>query len=244
MILSNSLKVLLVFLFLNIFLPFSQAGVKFFQTSKMNSNGTISITFTYGTNTASISKSNNIVGSLPFTAEGVKEYFAFPTGEIKKTIVYKDPNDANNTNVTVDIIAKDFSKITSAKALAGIKIAFSKSDSGNIFSWLVPETFMKSNSIDTYQFILTVDGQFKSSNTAIKNNQCEWYIFKDKIFPGGAYFLATYNLNQNTGVSTDTSKNTSDKGKSCGLFGLELPILLVAGAFLSRMNRKKSNVSR
>jgi len=236
-------KVLFVFVILisNIYIPISHASVTFFQTSKVNSNSTMTITITYGAKESEIKKSNNIIGSLPFTAETVKEYFSFPGGEIKKSAIYKDQKDASITNVTVDLFVKDLSKLTSSKALNGIKIGYSKSDTGIVFSWLIPNSFMQTNSVDTYQFLLTVDGELKSSNGIIKDKVCNWYIYKDKMNPGGAYFLTTFKANPNPISSGDTPKDTTSKGneKSCGLFGLELPLIMLLGLIFNKSLKRK-----
>ena len=105
---------------LAIFASASPAAVKFNQSNKVNTDGSISITFTYSANTADIK--NGMIGDLPFTEELVKEYFSFPSGEVKKVIVFKDKTNPNLSLVTVDVTAKDISKISGAKALSSIKV--------------------------------------------------------------------------------------------------------------------------
>ena len=238
MIYGKSLKVILIFLILNSFIPLSQAAVKMYQSCKVNNDGTVLMSFTYSANTAEITKGNNLIGNLPFSNETVKEYFSFPTGVIKKTAIYKDPANPNMTGVSIDILANDYSKVISAKALNGITIGWVKKDTGTVFSWLIPNSYMQTNSIDTYQFLLSTGGEIKSTNGLVKDNTCNWFIYKDKIDPKGAYFLATLKLDQSLASPQDTSKN-NNSGKSCGLFGLELPILLLGGLVISKQLKKK-----
>lgn len=217
----------------------SLASVKFYQESKVNNNGTVTLTFTYSANTSEIK--NNFIGSLPFTKELVNEYFACPTGVIKKNLVYKDPNNANSTIATIDLLVSNLREASKCKALSGITAGWGQMDTGTVFSWLILPAFMQNNSVDTYQFLLSTEGQIKSTNGLIKDNVINWYIYKDKIDPKGAYFLATLKLNPSASTKSDTSKgNTSGQdGKSCGLFGLELPILLLGGLVISKQLRKK-----
>lgn len=239
---TTALKSILIFLFLNVFISTSFGSVKFFQSSTVKGNGSIAITITYSANETEIKKGNSLIGNLPFTAEKVKEYFSIPSGEIVKTSIYKDPKDANITNVSINLLVKDINKISNAKALNGLRTGYVKSDSGYVLSWLIPTSFMQSNSVDTYQFLLSVDGAIKSTNGVIKNNVCSWYIFKDKMNPNGAYFLATLNPDPSKIVKNETETTTNPSGekeKSCGLFGLELPLILLTGLVISGKYRRK-----
>jgi hypothetical protein len=234
----KTLKVSLLFLIFNIFIPHSQASVKFYQSCKINNNGSILMNFTYSANISEIKKGNNLIGNLPFSNETVKEYFSFQGGAIKKTAIYKDPSDPNITGVSIDILASDYVNITKAKALNGINLGWMKKDTGTVFSWLVLPSFLDNNSVDTYQFLLSTEGDIKSTNGLVKDNTCNWYIYRGKIDPKGAYFLATLKLDQSLASPQDTSKN-NNSGKSCGLFGLELPILLLGGFVISKQLKKK-----
>lgn len=231
-----AIKYILIFLFLNIFISSSKGSVKFFQSSKVRGNGSLSMTITYSAKESEFKGNNNLIGNLPFTTELVKEYFSIPSSEIKKTSIYKDPNDATITNVSIELIVMDINKIANAKALSGLRPGYVTSDSGHIFRWLIPTSFMQTNSIDTYQFLLSVDGDIKSTNGVLKNNVCSWYVFKDKMNPNGAYFLATVNPDPSKMPKTESVTENNPSGgeeKSCGLFGLELPFILLTGLVLS-----------
>lgn len=228
------LKVTYISVFLLILTGYSNAAVKFYQSSKINNNGSISITFTYSAPESEVRSNNNIIGNLPFTVDKIKEYFLCPTGEIKKALAYKDQTDPSLMSATVDIIVKDFSKIPSSKALNGIKVALGKTDSGMVYSWLVPTSFMQANSVETYQYLLSSEGDIKSTNGQFVDKVCRYFVYKNKMDPAGAYFVTTYIPGKTeTPKNTEATNTGSDKpegsGKSCGLFGFELPLILLIG---------------
>jgi hypothetical protein len=238
------LKFTYISVLLLILTGYSNASVKFYQSSKINNNGSISITFTYSAPESEVKSNNSLIGNLPFTADKIKEYFSCPTGEIKKALSYKDQTDPSLMSATVDIIVKDFSKISSAKALNGIKIALGKTDSGMVYSWLVPTSFMQTNSIETYQYLLSSEGDIKSTNGQLVDKVCRYFVFKNKMDPAGAYFVTTYlpgkvETPKNTETNTTGSEKPEGSGKSCGLFGLELPFLLLLGFVHTYKKRNK-----
>lgn len=222
----------------------TNASVKFYQSSKLNNNGTLSITFTYSAPESEVKTGNNMIGNLPFSVDKIREYFTVPTGEIKKALSYKDQNDPNLLTATVDIVVKDFSKITSAKALNGIKISLGKTDSGMVYSWLVTPAFMQTNSVETYQYLLSAEGDLKSSNGQIVDKVCRYFVYKNKMDPAGAYFVTTYipgkvESQTSSGTNNTGSEKPEGSGKSCGLFGYELPFVLFLGFIYSFKIRKK-----
>jgi len=227
-----------------VFTGYSNASVKFYQSTKTNNNGTISITFTYSAPESEVKSNNGMIGNLPFTVDKLKEYFLCTTGEIKKALAYKDQTDPNLMTATVDIVVKDFSKIPTAKALNGLKISLGKTDSGMVYSLLVPPAFMQTNSIETYQYLFSSEGEIKSTNGQLVDKVCRYFVYKNKMDPAGAYFVSTYIPGKSeTPTSTGTNTTGNDKpegsGKSCGLFGIELPFILLIGLVLSYGTRKR-----
>ncbi len=249
-------------------LVFFQAGltfgaVKFYQSSKVHSNGSISITFTYSAKESDIK--NNMIGSLPFAIEEVKKFFSSPVSEIKKSLVYKEPSDKSISSVTIDIDLRDINKITEISGLNNFKSGWLKSDSGMVFNWLIPASFMQTNLIDTYQFVIAFDGKIISTNGIIRDNTCNWYVFGNKINPGGAFFVTTvsatdFNKSNTTtsesvvktenGKESDTISNSAgsnksedgvkqnEKPKGCGWFAYEFPLVLFSGLIISSAFRK------
>lgn len=237
---------------------FSSAAVKFYQSSKVHNNGSISITFTYSAKESELK--NNMAGNLPFNSDDARQFFYSPDSEIKKCLTYKDPTDNSIISVTVDIDIRDINKIPEIKGLNNFKTVWMKRDTGMVFSWLVPVSFIQNNFIDTYQFILAFEDKVRSSNGVVKDNNCNWYVYADKINPGGAYFVATVNATESNSVTSNTSgapvkpegDNNSEKvdpevekPKTCGVFSVELPIIIFSGLiFFYQIRRKKNQAEK
>lgn len=215
--------------------------VKYYQGNKINKDGTITISIVYSATNQEIKQSNNLIGNLPFTAPVVREYFAFTGAQVKRGIVYKDPVDLENRMaVTVEIVATDFSKISESKAFHNILAKWAKTDTGAVFSWYVPAADFQQNSIETYQFVLNSDPEIKSSNGLLKDKELRWFVFGNKVDKNGAYFVTTVKAEGLEMESKDTKKPTESKEpKSCGLFGLEFPVVIFFGMILSYNFRRK-----
>ncbi|MBK9404674.1 MAG: hypothetical protein IPN57_09100 [Ignavibacteria bacterium] len=87
-------------------------------------------------------------------------------------------------------------------------------------------------------------GEIKSTTGVLKDNQANWYVLASKMNPGGAYFLATIKSDGTTKNPFGTSKESGDKKTTtetikteetsllgCGLFGLELPNIIISSRF-------------
>ena len=233
----------------------STSAVKFYQSSKIKKDGSINITITYSAKNSDLK--DNMSGELPFTEDAVKEYFSSANSDIVKSLVYKDPSDNTLTGVTLNIVARDINKISTIKGFENFKTNWLKSESGMTFNWLVPVSFVKENSIDTYQFILTFEDKILSTNGVLKDSICNWYVFADKMNPGGAFFVATVSASENntstpppseTNVKSGGENKPEDvdledgKQKFCGLFSFELPIIIISGLIFSYQFRKRNRI--
>lgn len=233
----------------------SFCGVKYYQSNKVKKDGSIIINITYSSKDSDLK--DNMSGELPFTEEAVKQYFSSPNSEIKKCLVYKDPSDKSISGVTLEIDARDINKLSTIKGFENFKTNWLKGESGMTFNWLVPVSFVKDNSIDTYQFVLTFEDKIISTNGVLKDSTCNWYVFADKMNPGGAFFVAAVSSGENsnkttspteTSVKTGGDKKSEDvdlqggKPKSCGLFSIELPFILFCGLIISYRARREREV--
>ncbi|HMR41881.1 MAG TPA: hypothetical protein PKA90_15795 [Ignavibacteria bacterium] len=226
---------------------FSYAGITFFQSNKINKDGSVSVSITYSASTQEVTSKKNIIGNLPFTNQLIKEYFNFPGVKLTKAISYKDPKNASNTAVTVEFNGGNLVKISESKALTGIKANVLKKDSGYVVSWFVPSSFYSTNSIETYQFLTKSEVGIKSTNGVLKDGEIKWYVFGNKVTGDGSFFVTTVNADgikpgsssNNNEEGNKTENNKEEKSGSCGLFGMELPFVLLTGLVLSRKFRKK-----
>jgi len=227
----------------------SFAGVTYYQLCKINKDGSVSITITYSASNQEISSKNNIIGNLPFTNKEIREYFTYPGVKLTKAFSYKDKQDPNKTSVTVEFNGGNLVNLSNSKALSGIKSSVLKKDSGYVVSWFVPASYYKSNSIDSYQFLMKSDPSIKSTNGLLKDGDIRWFVYTNKLTGDGSFFVTTVNsddvkpgsVNNNTAANnnSNTESNKEEKGGSCGLFGMELPFIVLTGLVLSRRFKKK-----
>jgi len=223
-------------------LAFSSVGaVEYYQSNKINNNGSISIYIVYSAPNQQIKQNNDLVGSLPFAQNLANTYFTFPGAEVKSVGIYKDPLDsANRTKVAVDLVVTDFSKISESKAFKDIKATWVKTDTGAVYIWSMSPADLRKNLIETYHFALVSDPEIKSTNGNVSGKDVSWYVYGNTDNTYGAYFVATVKADDmNIVTSQENSNKTKDpKDKSCGLFGLELPIVLLFGLFLNLKLRR------
>ncbi|MDQ3021258.1 MAG: hypothetical protein M3R36_11925 [Bacteroidota bacterium] len=219
----------------------SFGGVKYYQSTKINNDGSLSIYITYSAPTTEITKSKGLIGKFPFNANSIREYFNFPDVEITKAVIYKDTQDTNETRAAIRFEAKNISKISNAKSFNGITARLFSSDSGLVFTWAVPSKYIESNIIETYHFIVTSEPEIRSTTGTLKDKEIQWFVFGNKTDPRGYNFTTTVKsdvkITQAAGNDDKQTDNKKDGG--CGLFGIELPVIMLGGFALSyRLNKK------
>lgn len=239
-----------IILALLLFTANSNANVTYFQSSKLNNDGSITMSIKYSASSAEINKNNKVIGVFPFTQNLIKEYFNFTGANILKSNLSKDPKDTNTKIVTLEINSKNIYNIKEARVFKDFKIAYLKSDSGMTFSWYIPNDYIISNSIDTYNFIVTSDIEIKSTNGVLKDNNAYWFIMANKPDSRGYYYVITVKSDGKfvSTESKDSKNNTdssADKKIGCGLFGIELPLIIFLGfAFTNVAKRRKQYLKK
>lgn len=245
----NRLIILSVFF---ISFMFFGGAVKYVQNASFNNNGTGIISVTYSAKTSEVKSNNNLIGNLPFSQDKINEYFNSGNTKVTKALVYKDKTDTTMTSVNVDINVSNLNKLKDAKAFTGVDAGWVKSDTGMVFSWLFTPAHAKNNSITVYQIGVKFEGEIRSTSGLIKDNQVNWYVIADKMNPGGAYFVATIKSDGTTKTpfsgttkesgdkkTTTETKTEENKPSGCGLFGLELPIVISLGFAFSKFAKRR-----
>lgn len=240
----------LLFILGCVFISFFGGATKYYQASKFNNNGTGTISLTYSAKSAEVSKSNNLIGNLPFTNELANEYFNSSGSKVTKAMFYKSKGDSSIQNATIELAITDFNLLSKAKGFSDVTASWSKSDSGMVFRWLFTPSHKTKNEIESYQMIADFESDLKSTNGVLSGKQIRWFVFADKMDPKGAFFVATINSDGTTKAGKETTKEVSgdsktgkegEKEKSCGLFGFELPLVLFGWFFFA--SRKKTSAA-
>jgi hypothetical protein len=194
----------------------------------------------------------NIIGNLPFVQDKIKEYFTSDNSVITKSTIYKDKTDTTITSVALEINLRDLNKISVAKGFTGVDASWVKSDSGMVMRWLFTPANKNTNEITSYQISFNFEGDVKSTNGVKKDKTVTYFVTADKMDPKGAYFTATIDSDgktsrtfkgKETNVSNENPKSVNkteeNKPSSCGLFGIELPLVLLGGLAISKGLKSK-----
>lgn len=232
---SKAIKLIIVAIFA--FSPVLLNAMNMNQLVTLNKDGSGILKLTYWEKESIVKDKNSMVGSFPFLNEKAEEYFKSTTTFIKGFKVEKYPSDNTYSQVSVIIGFNDINKINQMKALSESQISLVTTDTGAVFSSIITPAFVKTNSIDNLFMILTYEGGIKSSNGTIKGQNIEWFRSKEYLNTNkNISFFATIE----SMAKTDTTKKDGGKEKSCGLFGLELPFILLLGLIYSTKLRKRN----
>ncbi len=225
----------LIFLFTPVFLGAMNVN----ETINLKKDGSGILTFSYLEKEATVKGKNFMIGNLPFTKEKLADYFKAPNSYIQLSTVEKSQKDNTMTQVTVVISFTDISKLGDAKGLAHTNFSYTQTDSGAVLKNTINPDFVKTNMVDQIYYVLKSEGDIKSSNGKVTDKSAEFFRGKDYLNGTEINFVATVESDGKT-----TSNKTvagEEKGKSCGLFGLELPFLMLGGLVFS-FNRKRKKL--
>jgi len=164
------------------------------------------------------------------------KYFNSTSTELKNFVIGKYEKDNSYTEITLLVHFKDINKINEMKVLSNTMITLVQSDSGNVFNYTILPGYAKTSLIDNLYVIINYEGNIISSNGKIEGKRAEWFRSKEYLNTSkNIFFIATFEDAQKKVEKTVEG----EKGKSCGLFGLELPLILLGGLVLSAKARWK-----
>jgi len=196
--------------------------ITLYQPTKINNDGTGSINLQYFTKAASIPESK-IIGSFAFTEPLVEDYFNSTNTEVKNVKFDHDVNDSV-TYVTVNIDFKDISKLNMAKGFSNITASLSKNDSGMIFNYAVLKDTANAKLLTRLTYEFTFEGDIISTNGHKKESNTAAFVKMGSDLISDSYFNVVF--------------KEKTKNKMCGTLGIELPMVLFWGMYLSHKIRK------
>lgn len=228
------------------------------QKGTVNADGSGSLTLTYTAPAAEVKKNNDLIGSFPFEQKMIKDYFSSGKDAQTKSIsIGPNKADTTQTSVTVVIDFKNINSLSELKGFSGNKISYNAGEDNNrLFRWIISSESAKN--LDQIRCILTFDCEsLSSSNGTVQDKTITFFRENKKHdFTKEVVLGATIKTDGKTALNTDTKTETKtdaggkkdanekkeEKSKSCGLFGLELPLILLSGlVFSSKLRRKKIN---
>lgn len=218
-----------IFLFSSLLIAFAfyLAGcVNVEQKTTLKQDGSGSMTVHYWTKMSNV-KSSSDLGGFSFEEEKAKKNYTSSNSEVEKVEVEEKLDDSTK-HVTVDLKFKNINEINSAKAFEKVKASWKEGKEGMDFSYTLAKDTSNAKNMGSsdiklnYEFdfpaeVLNTNGRKDGQKVVFENTLAD---LKEDI------------------EMTATIKN---EGKKCGLFGMEFPLMALAGlAMVSlRVRRKK-----
>jgi hypothetical protein len=216
-------------------IPLFAGAVDFNQFITIKDDGSGTIKVVYKEKESLLKGKNFLIGNLTFEKEKLAEYFNSPEAQAKDYTVGKNPKDNTSTEVSLTISFTDIKSLNNLKGLQYCQYNFAKTDSGNVFTITFSEEFFKTNTVNQVFNVLYAKGGFKSTNGVVKDNSVTWFRLSNRMDFKNPLFATL-----KSGAPTTTTKTTDDeKGKGCGLFGIELPFVVLLGSILMNSRRIK-----
>lgn len=194
------------------------------QKTTLNNDGSGTMSIKYWTKSSNVS-SDELAG-FGFTEEKVKANYSSSSTEPSNIKIEKNTTEDSLITVTLDVKFKDLNKISDAKAFAKVKASWQKGKDGMDFKYTLLEdtSNAKQMGMSDYKLIyeFAFPGEVISTNGKKDGQKVSWN-------------KTVADLKEDVDFTA-----TVKAGKKCGLFGLELPLILAAGfIFTFTMRRRK-----
>ncbi|HRJ98415.1 MAG TPA: hypothetical protein PL089_02220 [Ignavibacteria bacterium] len=217
-------------------------ALDYFQKITINPNKSGIIEIRYSAKTSDLGGAD-VYKTLPFTEAKIRAAFASENNIVQSVNV--NNKDKEQTSVLVRIKFTYFGKINTAPAFSNIKLTYYESgDSTSMIYQLPPDNNVPNDLNAVYTFELPAKEITRSSGT-VKDNSVVYGLKPEKV-KSGISLYANFKQTDKTIASDNSGNNKSGSEKkedkeegSCGLFGIELPIILGLGYAFSRKFKKK-----
>lgn len=198
------------------------------QKTTLKEDGSGSIKLHYWTSMKNLSMGDEI-GGFSFSESGVKSNYT-AAGIEPSDIKVTENTDDSTKHVNLNVTFKDFNKLSDAKGFAKSKTSWAKGKDGMDYKYTLLKDTANAGGMGMEEFKLTYETTFPAEVTATNGTKDGMKVTWNK----------TVADLKNDVDMTATVK--SEGGKKCGLFGMELPVVVGLGlmfAFTFR-NKKKS----
>lgn len=194
------------------------------QKTKLNEDGSGTMNIHYWT------KTSNIIGEelagFGFTEDKVNVNYASSNTEVSEVKIEKNLEDTT-THVTLNLKFTNINKITDAKAFSKVKTTWEKHQEGMLFQYILIKDTSNANKFGMSDYKLLFEFEFP--NDIVRTN--------GRMEDNKAYWEKTIaDLNKDVEMTAIVKEG----GKGCGLFGIELPMILLTGLFLVSVIKKRT----
>lgn len=204
----------LLYFFLISFLISFNSCINLEQTTKINEDRSGTIKLHYWTKSANLSMGDEI-GGFSFTQDKAIKNYTSSNSEVTNIAIDNLEYDSS-THVQIDISFKDLNKLSNAAGFSMIKASWVKGDEKIDFKYVILKDTSVSNSPAADKYNLEYKFYFPdeviSSDGTVKENSVTWNKSLADL---------KENIEMNASIKT--------KSKICGIFGMELPVILILG---------------
>jgi hypothetical protein len=214
----------IIFLFVAIVTMSSCVDLK--QVTHLNKDGSGVVTLYYSTKLSNLSMGDEL-GDFAFSEIKARNFLTSANSDVRELKIETKDSDST-VYVSAIVNFKDFNKLNSAKSFSKVQTLWEKTSEGFKFAFVIDKDSVKLSNFGDGKHMLVYEFDFPgdviTSNGKNSGKKASW----------------TFELSQLKSGINMTATVKSDSG-ICGMFGLELPIIiLLAGlVFLTLRNIKK-----
>jgi hypothetical protein len=194
------------------------------QKTVLNADGSGTMKIKYWTKSSNVS--GDELSGFGFTEEKVKANYTSSNSEPSDIVIKKNATTDSLTEVTLSLKFKDLNKLSDAKAFSKIKATYVDGKEGKDFKYVLLQdtSTAKNMGMSDYKlnYAFEFPGEVISTNGTKDGKTVKW----DKTVAD---------------LKTDIEMTATVKGggKTCGIFGFELPIVFLLGMSYIAYRRKK-----
>lgn len=193
------------------------------QKTTLNSDGSGSMKIKYWTKSSNVSGEE--LAGFGFTDAKVKANYTSSSTEPSNIKIEKNTTNDSLITVTLDLKFKDLNKLSDAKAFAKIKSSWQKGKDGMDFKYTLLQDTSNAKQMGMSDYKLVYEFEFPGEVTATNGKKDGKKVSWNKTVA---------DLKEDIDMTA-----TVKEGKKCGLFGLELPIVILFGMTLMYGIRKR-----
>jgi len=225
-------------------------ALNWYQETTINNDRSGIIKITYWDATSKI-KESEIYQSLPFSENKIRSFYSSGNNSIDNIKINK--NNPETTFVNVTIAFKDILKINTAEGFFKIKPTWYISADSTVFLYQFEKNEeFKNLSSCIFTFELPTIEILRFSGIKTRDNSFSVKVDAESFSSGTTVFAVFKNSddisgsdlkNNDENLNWEIEEENSDTNKKCGIFSIELPIILGLGLIiLKRNNRKKAKL--
>ena len=216
-------------------------ALDYFQKTTIDNNKTGTIRIQYSAKNSELNGAD-VFKTLPFKEDKIRTAFGSDNNKIQSVTI--NPNKDGNTNVLVVLKFKYIGKLNTAPYFSNVKLTYFVSGDSTSFIYELPKNDTYPAGLNpVYTFELPTEKIMKTSGT-IKDNSVVYGLTTEKLKNGVTLFATFKNSDKKIASNDKENKKSGDDKKekeegSCGLFGIELPLILGLGYAFNRKFKKK-----